>query len=295
MNRLNVTTKISTLPVIAISLLVGGLFILAPLGAQLNADVVYIIKDRQKEKQSTRWTLTEWLRIKERMRLMDVWLAMFSTPQKDQFKPELHLRYAFLNLAHTWTNKDIDFSIPKTTYQNANAKLYLTNLVSASTGLRTLNIDFGFTGEIEKYADKSEGFGGTFRFFGKNNQDTSIEAGVLYVKREKRVPSDFNTVFDRAGEKATFEQLLVRGELQVYFLNFLGVTGFYDHYPTIAKSLSGPPLNIKSRSYGGEVFLEVSLLRLSFGYLQDDYILTNETLRFDEIGKGTYGALALYF
>ena len=41
----------------------------------------YVIKT-QDERDQTRWTLTEWLRIKERMKMMDVWLAMFSDPRR---------------------------------------------------------------------------------------------------------------------------------------------------------------------------------------------------------------------
>jgi hypothetical protein len=48
----------------------------------------------QEERQTTRWTLTEWLRIKERMQMMDLWLAMFSDPKKDRFRPELVVSYS---------------------------------------------------------------------------------------------------------------------------------------------------------------------------------------------------------
>jgi len=51
--------------------------------------VVTYIEDVQEERKSTRWTLTEWLRIKERMKMMDVWLWMFPYPKKGKFPPEL--------------------------------------------------------------------------------------------------------------------------------------------------------------------------------------------------------------
>lgn len=41
-------------------------------------DVIKIIIQKEEKKASTRWTLSEWLATKEKMRLMDLWLALHS-------------------------------------------------------------------------------------------------------------------------------------------------------------------------------------------------------------------------
>ena len=66
------------------------LAVLAPIARGDTQVTTYVIKT-QEERQQTRWSMTEWLRIKERMKMMDVWLAMFSDPKKDKFQPELML------------------------------------------------------------------------------------------------------------------------------------------------------------------------------------------------------------
>ena len=56
-----------------------------PLAAPAQADDVYtFIVKKQEEKASTRWTLAEWLKTRDRMALMDLWLALH-TPTPYEF------------------------------------------------------------------------------------------------------------------------------------------------------------------------------------------------------------------
>ena len=64
-----------------------------PAYAKSSSTVVINIEDTQDERKELRWTLTEWMRIKERMKMMDVWLAMNSDPKKDKFRPEIQFAY----------------------------------------------------------------------------------------------------------------------------------------------------------------------------------------------------------
>ena len=95
----------------------------------------------QSERERTRFTLTEWLRIKERMKMMDLWLALFSNPkQHNKFSPEFYFSYAQNEgLAISSTNSE-GYQISGTTLDS---QLWLTNLVSATTRMRTVNVDFG--------------------------------------------------------------------------------------------------------------------------------------------------------
>ena len=83
-------------PLILIGYLLLGILAVS-LGAAIafagvtTTTVTTYVVSTQEERNSTRWTLTEWLRIKERTRLMDVWLAMFSNPKQNIFAPELNV------------------------------------------------------------------------------------------------------------------------------------------------------------------------------------------------------------
>ena len=95
----------------------------------------------QTERERTRFTLTEWLRIKERMRMMDLWLALFSDPKKhSKFSPEFYFSYAQNEGLAVSNSNSEGYQISGTTLDS---QLWLTNLVSATTRMRTVNVDFG--------------------------------------------------------------------------------------------------------------------------------------------------------
>lgn len=60
------------------------LFIAQPLPNASADDVFTVIVKKQETKKSTRWSLAEWLRTKERMKWMDQWLALH-TPSPFEF------------------------------------------------------------------------------------------------------------------------------------------------------------------------------------------------------------------
>ena len=69
-----VMTHFQRISVVALVLGVGILSVPAS-----HADDVYqIVIKKQEEKKKTRWSLQEWLETRDRMRLMDLWLAMNS-------------------------------------------------------------------------------------------------------------------------------------------------------------------------------------------------------------------------
>ena len=70
-------------PIALFASLVIGLLSYSDTASGDHTVVTTYVTKVQEKRRSTRWTLTEWLRIKERMRMMDVWLAMFSSPKKE--------------------------------------------------------------------------------------------------------------------------------------------------------------------------------------------------------------------
>lgn len=248
----------------------------------------------QTERQSTRFTLTEWLRIKERMKLMDVWLAMFSDPKKDKFSPEFYLSYSQLQGVAIPGAATEGFQIQGT---KIDSQLWLTNLISSTTRLRTVNIDFGFgmrmessslTGSISEDTIASQTAQPTndptslssfvrneddafarrqttqlnLRLFGDNIQDSSLvftygNYDASYYQRE--VPEGVGLA-SGANVSALEDKGVKTGiNLQLYVLNFLGMEGNYDLYKgnVASKNLSS---NHTYYDYGA--FLEISLLRI---------------------------------
>lgn len=243
----------------------------------------------QEERHDTRWTLTEWLRIKERMRLMDVWLAMFSEPKNAAFRPELSLA--------AYRNQTVFTHLPQHAYQGSvmRGQLWLTNLVSSSVGVRTLNIDFG--GEIQREENTYKGsllsgvdqqalvtaaaaqgsdvpdlneqpagrgssrlqsYLGTLRLFGKHVQDSSL----VFKYGEYRYQG-----FDPTARLGV-ESIVQKGpqwgaELTLYFSNWMGVEGNYS-------VLGQEPSRSQIGPMGGDsvealLFIEVSVLRIVGG------------------------------
>lgn len=248
----------------------------------LKADTVvttYVTKI-QKERRSLRWTLTEWLRIKERMRMMDLWLAMFSRPKTDKFSPEINLIYfqSRGELSYSATAENgVQESAPITAHQGR-LQLYLTNIVTATTKLRTLNVDFGleaggkqtsrfspqasssFETEIslEERRSRSNYYAANFRLFGKNIQDSSLVAKIGNYTVDNRIlrAADFE-----GGAKAS--GLLTAAELQLYLFRWLGVEGNYYWFNRTPVGQAGEYVVGSYYDYFG--YIEISLLRVMFG------------------------------
>lgn len=247
--------------------------------SQETTVTTYIIK-RQQERENTRFTLTEWLRIKERMKLMDLWLAMFSNPQK-KFTPELGIYGGKEQGNISWQASGLHPNLPrsisqqKITAKSAKAQIWLTNLISGTFGVKTLNVDFG--GEyalihsqatLADYIEQDEQIIGShllslvdryksvnLRIFGLNLQDSSL----LLKMGEYQSQWPFLRLLSQDG-KDTIRTPFYGAELQLYLFRWLGLEGQYLQYekrkPTL--TLSGTKME-----YGA--YIEISLLRLMFG------------------------------
>jgi hypothetical protein len=254
-------------------LLMPGL--MAGSAALYAQDVVTHIVRVQKERESTRFTLTEWLRIKERMKLMDVWLAMFSKPEEEKFAPELLLGYGLMageaGRELPAESKNFDTSATYGTVQ-----FWFTNLVSSTTGLKTLNIDLGLEGnltntslknttpllgETGKWQQTSYGTM-NFRIFGRNIQDSAL---VLKVGK-------YQTLLEK-GLDRQLSGITAGGSMTLYLLNFLGADGTYMKY--------GGDRNLEDEKREGaladySVFIEVSALRLGAGRAREQWTIQDD-------------------
>jgi hypothetical protein len=282
---------------------------LAPSLRAQGKRVVTYIEDVQEERKSTRWTLTEWLRIKERMKMMDVWLAMFSDPKKDKFAPELNLQYgqshglSLFKYGDAADFKGSTWATSETEHKKEQGRLqfWFTNLVSQATGLRTLDIDLGieagftnrFMMEQETLApaaltaittatDKIQLSGVNLRIFGSNVQDSFL---VGKIGKFNRSSGFIDTPF--ASTSGTY----YGGEMALYFLRFLGAEGQYLSFkPEVRENTTAKASNV---DYGA--FLEIYNVRFIYGMYDHVWSQEDQGTRLDSRERGSTLTLRLYF
>lgn len=280
----------------------------------------YVIKT-QEERETTRWTLTEWLKIKERMRMMDVWLAMFSDPKKDRFQPELMLSYGMTQGNYNYKAGDGQTVEGGLNGAAGKGQLWLTNLISGTVGIRTLNVDLGVEGykrtsggftakqavveetagvavvntaNAEPAADEllgdrgleNEYYTGNLRIFGRSIQDSSL---VLKYGRY----TTKNTILDdvEIGETTVQKGIAAGAELQVYVFRWLGAEGNVMKYGDSSGAKGTESLSGTYVDYMG--FIEISLLRLMGGVYQEEWTMTRDVEHVKTSEKGTFAGLKL--
>lgn len=258
----------------------------------------YIIKT-QEHRESTRWTLTEWLRIKERVKLMDVWLAIFSNPQKDRhFRPEFNLSYG-VHRGHVETSGEHKGDKFKGRFLRA--QLWLTNIVTATLGLRMLNVDIGAEGYLRMSDNAYSLFSGTssindfdissinqitaqhnsfnVRLFGDSIQDSSLVAkiGSYSVANTMHIESISSAA---STEKGRF----IGAELQVYLNKVIGMEGNYHEYQEQNNEQYRTSLGGHYFDYG--FFVEASLFRFYLNSYEEKWKIRDEQGRHLIKGSG---------
>ena len=248
----------------------------SPLFAQ---ETVRIIIERPEERKRTNRSLSEWLKLTGKATTEDFRWFFLSQPQKDSFRPELHLQYGQESGVVNITGEgveDLPADIDSASI-HADAKLWLTNILMASTGLRTLNVDFGLSGFLRNSGKTSYALGGEstsrvfsmsrggvmFRLFGKHIQDSSLtlSAGQYEVRTNliDTVDTDANRMVGNFGDV----------ELCLYLFKFLGGTANYSSYQPTRQTGERLPLSGTRLAYGG--FLEFSLLRIAYGVYKETW------------------------
>jgi hypothetical protein len=301
-------------------ILISVPLLFAALPAKADTQVTTYVIKTQEERENTRWTLTEWLRIKERMKMMDVWLAMFSDPKKDVFQPELMLAYD-LTESHFHYSGATASEDGTLTGSAGKAQLWLTNLISSTVGIRTLNVDLGIEGERRmtgNFASTSSTtatsgaagsatgaaptqtpttaasrkientyYTGDLRIFGKNIQDSS-----LVLKYGNYTSTD--SILDQAAGASAVETGSVAGaELQLYIIRVLGAEGNYLKFGNTAGPKGSPTLSGYYYDYMG--FIEISLLRLTAGVYAEDWSVVRSGQQFTTQEKGSLAGVKLQF
>ena len=313
-------------PPILIGYLLLGILAVS-LGAAIAFAVVttttvttYVVST-QEERNSTRWTLTEWLRIKERTRLMDVWLAMFSNPKQNIFAPELNVS---ILATKSIMQRKVDAAITDDGVgegKSVKAQVWLTNLVSSRVGFRMLNIDLGFEAGVhdsgvlapksapETAVAHAEGasvepaqtpsartnwYTFNARLFGKHIQDTSLvlKYGLMQTKNSLHLSSTATgpELSKRAGSESASGSA-AGAELQLYLTRNLGLEGAAHQYR--ATSVAFADHTLKGTYGEGLAFIEIGIFRLQGGMYEERWSGKWSDVRTSTIERGYVGGLKI--
>jgi hypothetical protein len=278
--------------------------------AQTKTVTTYVT-NVQEDRDASRFTLTEWLRIKERMRWMDLWLAMFSEPAKKhrKFKPELNLEYSAISgaIGDKGTKGE---DLQGLTGQNLAMQVWLTNLVSSTTGMRTINIDLGFeaqvfsmnlnaqqgnastddlaasfepsTGSLASSSLRSE-WSANLRLFGDHIQDSSLVGKYGRYTAEDSLYLEGQVDDRHQGE-------FYGGDLQLYLFSWLGLEGGGQIYKGHTNEQR---TSKKGHFYNYGAFIEISLLRLLVSQYQESWL--RDDAETTQESKGYMGGIKLQF
>ncbi len=266
--------------------------------------VVGYLVERQDERKETRWTLTEWLHIKERMKMMDLWLALFGEDKNKRIAPELSLSYERGESQAVLSSTEGDaFSLTgdRSLTEHGQVQFWFHNLVSSTTGLRTLSIDLGLEGRFaNRFAHQallSEELGKlglssrtgrtqqaslNFRLFGANVQDSG-----LVLKLGKYAHRSYWS----ASESRDAEGLYEGAELLLYLMPWLGLEGHWDLY----QKNQSEDLGVNGWSRQGSAFVEFFNLRVGYGAQQAAWSYQAESWQRKASERERFFFVRLYF
>lgn len=216
-----------------------------------------IIVRKQQEKESSRWSLLDWLNTKKKIAFMDQWLALNSSV--DQFEFSIDGQKNSTTLADVKNN-------------------------GVSAGLSLYYRIFGLEGswsEIENTLhEKSGKFG--LRLFGKSDQGANIK--LFYgLASQKDFSQNTNTI------QPTF----FGGSVTIYLLPFLGGFTEYAVYSKEVFSTSNTQMNGDRISTGA--FLQLSFMRI-YGSLEKRRMHYNASgVESDRHIKSTNLGMKLFF
>ncbi len=230
--------------------------------AEGGSDVFVVFVKKEEQKKQSRWTLDEWLRTKNRMNLMDQWLAMNSSSNffegiiggfRGSFEKE-----SPLSISEKLTE---EFK-----FKGGELQLYFTI--------------FGLEAEYEDTEEKTNArkLGLGLRLFGRAQQSTHL---TLNVGQRK-----FN-------EEQLYSNNYIGGTLGLYILKFLGFEGLY-HYYMVSKAVDGPNL-FKGSTQRLGAFLDLKFIRFYYHWTLDKFTTQVNVESTERSRAGHMLGVRLYF
>jgi hypothetical protein len=207
-----------------------------------HADEVYtFVVKKQEQKAKSRWSLQDWLETRDRMRLMDLWLALHS-PSPYEF---------YLGGGYTFTESAPPAGLSR--YQSWEAQF----AAYASIFGLELKREVFPTQDVTRW-------NGLFhlRVFGYHAQGTNItlHAGLRQV----------------SGPGGKYRNALAGASMSIYLAKFAGIEGLYRHAfaptPVVADT------TFASSRYEGGAFIDFKFLRVYGTYFSEPDTATTGVL-----------------
>lgn len=213
------------------------------------------MNENQKKKESSRWTLEDWLSQKSRINWMDYWLAMNTSPVN------FEMEWKFSRWAFEQENRSSSEKLLNQTMDSASISLYYRIL--------------GLTAEYDNF-DKT--FNRKKVRFNLRIIGTSLQSSHLTLFYGVQEVSDQASI-------GHLEQSFGGGILNLYIFRFIGLSGYYESdFKATDKNQS--QLEGNRWSYGA--FLEWGFLRIYGNVLTESSLLKLvDTESSETIGKGT--------
>lgn len=266
-------------PLIFLAAITLAMALPAPVFAADKTIVHHYYHGTQKERQSTRFTILEWLKIKKRIKEMDVWLAMYSSPAKAKFRPELKLSYTLNRSGHEWDTTGAEAAAA---HQHMNRRLkgqlFLTNLITSTLRAKLLNIDIGF----EMTQDNSQPVAGTEKVFPRTSLAPGFSKEALYGYSAQRQAVNvrllgshiqdsslmvkYGTIKEKAHPAGASEEISITGsyyelESLIYLTSWFAIHGSWQND---SPSSQGAPLIHRQRRELGAT-IDIGLIGVTGG------------------------------
>ncbi|EQC46147.1 hypothetical protein [Bacteriovorax sp. Seq25_V] len=231
------------------------IFLISVVGVSpaIKADEIYtVIIKKHEEKQQSRWTLADWLATKQRISLMDQWLALNTESNLFEFV----LSYDKFNFKQTR-----DLTSSSSTEGYFSGKAFFTFL-----GLE------GGVGDSQKLFD-TDSYNLNLRLLGGSQQSThlNLQYGVLNAK-------------DELGNR--FSPNFFGVDFELYLLSFLG--GNFKYSNSSSESSNSITYHNRKREYG--VFIDIWFLRFYYQKSINNHFYNGEKINQngEKIGMALY-------
>lgn len=220
------------------------------------------MKKRLFEKESSRWTISDWLAQKSKVRFADLWLLQ--NTKESPWEIELEARYF---------DFDQQSRVQSLTTETEDSRWSY----SAALFFSRLGLKVGHGDERKQSKTMVEM---NVRLLGLSQQSTRVNVGYGFQRR------DFETSNERC------DQQFARLDTNIYISHFLGLEADYAYYFKNESSLQRD-LNSSVASYG--LFLEMGVFRLFAHYLlENDEIVSENSLTKIQSKGMEYGAKILF-
>jgi hypothetical protein len=233
----------------------------------LNAHAYFqmdFMKEKNKAKSSSRWTLADWLAQKKKMALADQWLALHSSSN-----------WFDLALSGQQTSFDVkttDASGTATTTKDG-GQIYEADMY--------LSI-FNLNGEYEKRGDDMESYAGAvgLRLLGTSAQTTNLV--VRYGLQETK-----NT-----RTKEHWDNQYAEAQIQLYVIEEFGLEGKYRYF---FPDTNGQGHKLSGHKATAGAFAELGILRIYADYFQEPTEISSNGSTSKQDRAGFQYGLKLYF